>query len=552
MSFFNRYVANLKSINKEIQAVTDRFVSDPEGTRENLEELIRVGRAAYIAGRTLKFKRIPHRPTSFEQGMEWIKDAADYLTALEKFVRKDVIPVVDQVLLLASGNRDIITALNEVEDNATDPSTLTMVERARGYVMSIQELGLDREEFEDLKILNEPYEAVSNMNMASIESVLSEGVRSLEVLGPYNKLAPNGKSYVMSQTPWILYHNSEGWRNESVVQSTPTGDVGAGALAHTATSYRNACRFVEEDTTGYLAVPPKSSNYKWFAVASVYTRLFNDKGTGVQGDLAASGKDLVSVRAWTGLTPGGATISAALEAIRINSGLTVDGDEIIESSVEIAVEIKPTATVGTSEYVHYDVVFGNVDTAGVVGLTLQAFEVNNVRLIGYPKEREVDFSDITYRNADGVFAIKKDDRFIDYFGKIADEPTDDPNYSVEALYRERLGNGATILGQMIQVLKIYSETYHKSGDRVDDKYNRLGCTNGITDMLAVQRWLERTSAPFGETLPASTTDKDEITLLFSTLLQDLKYLRDHARLDKNVLKTVSSAMSFTTSSNVSF
>jgi hypothetical protein len=315
------------------------------------------------------------------------------------------------------------------------------------------------------------------------------------------------------------------------------------------------------DTTGYNSMPAKPDLYDWKVVMTIRAGMFNDNGTGTQGDIIAAGTMgtdagwRVWFRAASAETVGG-TITASSEVeVRNLDALSAAGDETVYVMAELACPVKPLSTdASSSEYIHVDWAAGGVTTDGVAGLSLPIanFDISNVRLIGYPKERLANYTDVTYRDATGVHAISKDDEFIDYFGKLAIQYNDDPNFSVDALFRDKIGNSGHVLGAMVETLKSYSALKHKGSDTIDQKYIDLNVAGGISDLIGVRKYLDRTVAPFGEALASFVSDKDDITYLFATLHEDLLILAEGLEHDKDLAKQAVKMMPFSTSANVHF
>jgi hypothetical protein len=559
MSFLERYTRHLEKIRDRLDEKSSELAIDVEGAANKLEGVYQAGRDAYVAGRLLVPKGIPRRPTTWDDGMEFIKDASGYFQKVLNFIRTKVNPVINSVLLLASGNRDIDTALDEVQSKNNDPTTLLLVDRAREIVDLIRRSGYEAEAIQQVDEFNDPHDLITDINAKSIQSQLDRVIEAVENIAPYNKIAPLGSVYSDSLVPWIMDLTAEEISMNVYEQSIPTYDTGLVPPSHAGgAAYWTAFSLSDDSAAGLVNFPPKESAYKWTLVATVSAHVINDNGTGVQGDVLAAGTDFASFYAWTSATLGGAPITSNTAVMRNATALTVDGDEQFNLQAELAVELTSSAVANVSNIVHFDLAFGGVTTEGVAGLaytastTIPTFTVSNVRLVGYPKTTKVDYSLITYRDENGVFSINKDDSFITYFGKLALETQEDPNYSVHSIMIRRLAGRSHQVGQAVSVLKRYSELYHTLGDRIDDKYNRLGCVNGIDDMVGIITYLDRTLPPFGNSLAQSVTEPDDITYLFATFIVDLKMVREYMLSDKNIQKVLAQYIPFSTSSNVHF
>jgi hypothetical protein len=539
MSILEKYNRQRKNISDRLQQKVIDLASDQDGAVDKLDSVYQTIRDAYVSGRFLVPKGLPSRPTTWEDGLEALKDAISYFAKVSNFLRTKFNPVINAVLSLASGNRDIDTALDEVQAHNSDPSTLLMVDNARELINMIRGAHFDLESVMEADTLNDPKDLTTSLNANAIKAQLDRAIEAVENIAPYNKIAPNGEIYSDSQTPWVIDLTAEEVQVTSYASATPTGDTALVVPSHAGgSSYYTALSLSDVSAAGYTVFPPKSAAYKWSLVATARALLFNDNGTGAQGDVLAAGNPFASFYAWTAATVAGAAITENTATINNGTALSTTGDETVQVEAELAVELGSSSVTNVSNIVHYDFAFGGVTTAGAAGMALVAnsLSFSNVRLIGYPISARMDYSIVTYRDENGVFSINKDDTFIDYFGKLALAPQDDPNFSVPAIMARRLSGKSHQVGAVISVLKKYSEMQHKAGDRIGDKYNRLGCVNGIDDMIGVITYLDRTLPPFGNSLAASITDAEEITFLFSTLITDMKLVRDNYLSDKTFKK----------------
>jgi hypothetical protein len=509
-----------------------------------------------MLGNGIKESKLPKRPGSFESLMEALGATGTYYKALRKEVREKWLPPLNHIKLLATGNRDDESAIDEVEGWAEDSATLGKLDKAREFVSALKVMGMGRDEFDVIydSLMHE--ELVSNFNAEAMASQMRAGRESLQRVGPYAKIAPNGTAYSMTDQPWILDMDQENIVQYVKTNGTPTGNKGVATTPGWGATARALEVYLKDvDTTGYNTFPAKPSLYDWKAVMTVRAKFFNDNGTGTQGDVAAADLPWSAwFRAWTAETIGGTSTGSSEVEVRVNDALTAAGDELVDVSAELSCPVSPLSTDATqSEYIHIDWAVGAVTTSGVAGLGFGGsgdFHVSNVRLIGYPKERAASYADITYRDVDGVHAIKKDDEFIDHFGKLVIQSNDDPNYSVDAIYRDRVGASGHILGGMIETLKSYSALKHKGTDTLDQKYINLNVPGGISDLVGVRHYLDRTKPPFGDSLTTAVTDKDDMTFLFATLNEDLIILEEGMKHDKDLAKQSVKIMPFSTSSNV--
>jgi hypothetical protein len=427
-------------------------------------------------------------------------------------------------------------------------------------VAMIKNTGLAHGVFEKVEDMKKPNEAITELNLSAIKAMCKIGYENFLAVGPWNKIAPNGVAYVQKAKRWDIDLVKENVKTSFAQRSAITGDQGVGAISSAvfvSSLNHTGIQMEELDTVGYQEFPPKQDNMSWFLHFTLAFHLFNDNGGGVAGDVRATNvtDPLAMIRVFTADTIRGAPKDNWYFPLYYAEALTNNGNEDIYFSVDVDVPIfNVTGSTKITEWVHLDYAFGGVDTAGASGLTASAGDLNvsNLGLRGYVKESEVSYQNITYRDESGMRAINKDDTFVDYFGKLVDEDDqEDPNFSVEALYRERIGSAGIVLSQMISALRAYSTLHHKTGDHIDEKYKRLGVSTGVADLVGVSNYLDKTKAPFGVDLVTSVTDKDAIALLFSTLEQDLEIMCQYIEVDKNLLKSVVNAMSFTTSSNVS-
>jgi hypothetical protein len=382
---------------------------------------------------------------------------------------------------------------------------------------------------------------------------LKEALAFAMLMAPGAKIAPNDSAYVDSNVPWFLDMAADNVGIKSAKLGTITGDLGVAALSHGTGKYSVAFQMSDLDTTGYTTFPPKDSVYKWKVVVTYHTRVFNDNGTGAQGDVSAADRDFASVKIWTAETLGGTEVLSNVQVTSLGSALTTTGDEYITVAGEIGVEINSSAASSSAaQWVHVDWCFGNVTTAGAVGCTAANFDVSNVRVIGVPDVNEVDYAQITYRDSEGIKAIKRSDTYMDYLGKLTINPNDDPNFSVPAMFMRRFGSQSQLIGQMVSAIKNYSNLYHDAGNRIDDKYNRLGCTSGIEDMVGTLHLFDSSHAPFGDTLSTSVTDVEDQTYLFATFVMDLKLFLDNVERDDRIANIVNKYLAFSSSSNVHY
>jgi hypothetical protein len=262
-----------------------------------------------------------------------------------------------------------------------------------------------------------------------------------------------------------------------------------------------------------------------------------------------TGAGTIRFRTWVSEdhTEAGGDAADTLYVDVLTDNVSIATDDMIISAEVPAVLRSTTVPGSASRYIHVDYdLFG---FGGAVGTA--ALDILNVKIIGYPIEREATYTDVTYRDSTGIRSIAKDDQFIDYYGKLTINANDDPNFSVEALYRDRVGASGQLFGSLIQALKMYSDKYHEGTDSIDNKYIEKDVVNGITDMIGIRRYLDSTTAPFGQTLATFVSNKDDITFLFATLNEDMRILEEGILHDAAIAKIIASNMSFSTSTNVS-
>jgi hypothetical protein len=361
----------------------------------------------------------------------------------------------------------------------------------------------------------------------------------------------------MTDQPWHLDLVSHEIRiNEDMIKTAPTfNKTIASSPTFVAGEYYRAFALEDLSTTGYVIMPPKYDVYDWRAYVTVRLTLFNDNGTGTQGDVAAAGAAKLKFRAWSALTLGGTATNSLETEVKIEDALTAAGDETLTVSAEVSCPLLPqTTAAASSQYIHIDLSAFDLDTSGVAGLGLASgtvMDALNVRVVGYPKERSAAYSLITYRDETGIHTINKDDTFVKYFGQLVINSNDDPNFSIDAIYRDRVGSSGVYLGNLIQVLKRYSAKNHFTTDTLDQKYINLGCVNGVTDLIGIRHYLDRTASPFGETLGTPVSNPDDISFLLATLLEDTRIAVEGLDHDHLLAKAIISDMSFSTSTQTS-
>jgi hypothetical protein len=510
-------------------------------------------RSMYAAGGVLVSKKLPPAPTSFEEGLEMARDAFRYSGTVDNYIRTKVKPVINGTLMLASGNREFDSAAEEVLANNDDSDVQAMVEKAQFFADKIRSISLDAELAEAWESVDDPHDLVTEFNALAVDEALANALSAARLSAPGMRISPNDKVYIDTSVPWIIDMSAANVGIKVAKDGTVTGDLGTAVLSHTAGRYSTAFQMSDLDTDGYIEFPPKNTNYKWVLSATAHLVLFNDNGTGAQGDVSAAARDLASIRMWTAETLGGTAVRSNALVSTAGDALTNSGDEVYQVAHEISVEIEPSsASSVAAQWVHVDYSFGNVTTAGVAGLSVTSFSVSNVRLTGYLDGKEVDYSDITYRDASAIRAIGRSDSYFDYLGKLVMNPQDDPNLSVPALYAKRFSDHSTLIGGLVSAMKNYSATYHPVGSRIDDKYIRLGCVNGIEDMVGTVSLFSRTAAPYGETLSTSVTDRDEMSLLMATFVHDIRIFAENVHTDARIQKIVAKYLSYTTSANVHY
>jgi hypothetical protein len=470
--------------------------------------------------------------------------------------------------MLSSGARKSdLERLNEAETHASGSGLLTSFETTRNFVTALSAVygSMDEDTFDEAEGGGEANGSkfVTEMNRKAILMNINSAIATLHNLAPDSLIAPNDYAYSMTDQPWHMLPHEHDISINLAASNTPTlKDNGTGLLAaraYTAGSYYQAIQLYDDSVAtsanAYNTVPPKSDVYDWYVKVSVALSLFNDNGTGTQGDVAAANTAYLAVRAWSAETLGGTQVGDNVEMIHTLGALTAAGDETHDVSLMLDVPIAALAAdVTKSKWLHVDFAIGGVTTAGVAGLALtagSAVEFQCVGLVGYPKERQVAYSNITYRDSAGTLrSINKSDKFIDLYGKLTINHNDDPNFSVDALYRDRVGASGHLVGAMISLLKEYGSKYQDSTNTIDQKYIRLQANNGITDLIGVRHFLNKDKSPFGESSSNPVTGNDNIAELIATLINDFEYFRDMFDMDANFAAQAVKTMSFLTSSNV--
>jgi hypothetical protein len=555
MAFLNRYKDTLNTLKSGLLQRINLFAQDPQGYVDNASELYRLARSAYRAGSVIYNKPLPARPTSYSTGIQFAKDTLSYMSAVQEVTRTKVEPAINSMLLLASGNRDFDSAAIEVGKAFDDATTLAIVDEAVGWADKIrsifddEELTISMASFTDAAVT-----LVTNLNRDAIVAQLESALEAVRVSAPGSKIAPNGKVYIDAAIPWILTTSSQNIGGVAGTVGTPTGDLGTAALSHTAAKWVSAFQFNDNDASGYHACPPADGAYDWNAVVSFFAVLTNANGGAVGGDVLTVNNDFFSIRVWTAETLGGTAIKEAFYVIKNGAALTAAGAEVFNVSADVGVEVSPSAADSSySQWVHVDYAFGNVVTAGANGLAATSVHTSNVRLIGVLDEKEVDYTEVTYRdNTNVVRTIGKSDSFSDYLGMLTMNPYDDPNLSVPALYARRFGSKSTLLGAVVSAISDYSSRYHAVGSRIDDKYNKLGCTNGMKDMIGTDSLFDYTAPPYGSATAVPISDMDDQAYLQATFTQDIKLFLTAMRDDARMQSIAAKYLSYTSSSNVHY
>jgi hypothetical protein len=561
MSIVRKFLTHLGNVGRGLIGGSRLFVVDGQGSVERLTQLYANVRDVYAAGRTFLPKSPPSRPNTIQDALEQAKDAAVYLNSLNKYLREQVFPVINRVKLLATGNREDYSAVDEVEAKSVDVATINSCQKARDMLDKISALGFRRDEMEVIESVGDVPELVTKLNTEALKRMVARGLESLYAVAPAVKIAPNGKAFSMTDQVWFLDPVS----HEIVLRTNtnhtyPTFNDGGLASSPTfvAGEYYTAIHLENTAPTGYVTMPPKAGEYEWNAVAAVHVSLFNDNGTGAQGDVSAAGTMELYIKAWTADTLGGTEVDSKVTKVIIEDALTAAGDEVFEVYAQVAMPLTARTTPSSkSRFMHIDIAVCNIDSPSAVsstGMKLVAnsvVEVSNLRLIGRPKVLEVDYTSITYRDATGINTIKKDDTFLTFFGNLIIDEHDDPNFSVAALYRDRIGASGLVLGSMIQTLIQYSDKNHSGSDTLNQKYINLKATGGIADMIGVRQYLSQDKSPFGSATGDPVTNPDDITFLFSTLVEDMRELSEMLMYDTKLAKQLVSNLSFSTSQNVS-
>jgi hypothetical protein len=555
MAFLNRYKDTLNTLKSGLLQRINLFAQDPQGYVDNAQELYRLARSAYRAGSVIYNKPLPARPTSYNTGIQFAKDTLSYMSAVQEVTRTKVEPAINSMLMLASGNRDFDSAALEVGKAFDDATTLAIVDEAVSWADKIrsifddEELTISMASFTDAAV-----SLVTNINRDAIVAQLDAALEAVRVSAPGSKIAPGGKVYIDAAIPWVLTTSSQNIGGVAGTVGTPTGDLGTGALAHTAAKWISAFQFKDRDSSGYHACPPANGAYDWNAVITFFAVLTNANGGATGGDVLTATNDFFSIRVWTAETLGGTAIKEAFYVIKNGAALTAAGAEVFNISADVGVEVEPSAADSSySQWVHVDYAFGNVVTAGANGLAATSVHASNVRLIGVLDEKEVDYTEVTYRdNTNVVRSIGKSDSYADYLGLLTMNPYDDPNLSVPALFAKRFGSKSTLLGAVVSALIDYSSKYHAVGSRIDDKYNKLGCTNGIKDMIGTDSLFDYTAPPYGSATAVPISDNDDQAYLQATFTQDIKLFLEAMRDDARMQSIAAKYLSYTSSSNVHY
>jgi hypothetical protein len=550
-----RYVAALKDAKQRFQKTALHVGSNPNEIVRYATELYDAALEIYALGVQFQNTTRPQLRTTVEGITDLITSTTTYYTTLKEHLNTKVFPPINQIKLLARGNRDDFTAIEEVRTSFTDSATQAVVDKAEEYLMMMAALGLDQSRVRKLYEVDNNKKTVTAFNQEAMGRNINTALDSLRSVAPASKIAPNGYIFSMTDQRWVLNMESENYNLATKRGGTATGDLGAvTSVTWGATSRVLWIQLLELDTTGYTSMPPKSDLYEWKLEMTAHAALLNDKGTGAQGAVVAADKPwYFAVRGWTADSVDGATISEVVNTVQVNDALTSTGDATTVLYAQLALPVEPLSSDATkSRYIHVDWAAWGVDTANTSagGQHFAAgkdFTISNVRLVGYPKERLAPYTEITYRDSNGrLTAIGKDATFVSLFGKLTISPYDDPNFSVEAVYRDRLTSGGHMVGAMIEALQLYSADYHKGSDTIDAKYIAMGVPGGIRSLHGVREFLNKDRAPFN-----TVTDYDKIALIFATLVEDVKILAEGFENDSQVQTKLMQLIPYTTSSNVS-
>jgi hypothetical protein len=491
-------------------------------------------------------------PVTQTGALKLITDAAVYLHDLENVLSTKIFPLFNRVLTLASGNRSFDSAMSEVTSKYEDAETQQLVYEARLYYSQIVEL-LDSEAYRQVNSVEDNSRFVSEINREAVTAQLAAAVDVATAMSPSGQIAPGGYAYDVSTGSWILDLAEQNISSHVYAQGTPTGDTDAAALTHAGGgTYYKAFYLSDDDTSGNITLPAKADSYDWRCVISVSGTLTNANGGASAGDIAAAETTILSVFAFTSATLGGSTSKSTTRTVKAATALTNSGAQVYDWSVELPIELEAGSVDGNSSVIHIDYAFGNVTTAGGSGLTMSNLKFDRIRMIGYLKTASHPYANITYNDGSKIRSITKAQRFVDLFGACDFSSRNDPNLSVEALWNHRIGSKMHILGAVVQMLKAWSARYHASGSTIDDKYQRLGCTGGITDLLGGVSLLDRTVAPFGNTLTGTITDPDDIAYIMVTFLTDIKMIAENVNRDDTLAAYATKYLSFTNSANVHY
>jgi hypothetical protein len=475
--------------------------------------------------------------SSVDSASSALGDALNQMKSVESYMRKTLVPKVSRMIVLGAGNREDGKALDWVKSKFSGNDLGEAIADAKVLIDKLDQIyaALEVQDSDEAEFSKE---LVSIINKKAISHRLTEAFTSLLRVAPGMLIAPQNKVYASERLPWIPIPHQDGWEVARYAEALDAGNVAATNVVTTATfawdtsnkDHFEVIYLKNDGSSGYTEMPPKSSLYNWVARCEIKAALTPDSNFATSAATTLQPK----VRGWVADSVGGTLISQVEKDVNWTFTTTPAGVDVvyIHATIDVPFSVLSSGASSTSQAIHLD---WGLHQVGGVGWTLsaQTYDVD-VTFLGYPKNVAADASMITYKDSDGLIrAIDQGDTFMKYLGMLSDHEGEDPYYSVRALWLKKVAT--TEISAIVAALQAWSAKVHPSGATLDDKYNKLGCTSGMDDLLEPARMLDVDNAPFGKNLAARVSADSSKELIFATLITDIEIAMQTFDFDDSLL-----------------
>jgi hypothetical protein len=461
-------------------------------------------------------------PSTSRSVMDFVKSAASSYRELKETFSSKVLPPIDKVLAVTVSKQPE-EAINEF---ATKPAYATIagaaaVSQARQTMLTVSKI-VDTIEESDLKIIDSRLKSEYYSALASDADAFSykaeHAIETLMKVSP-NSFIAHGGSVRMHQKleKWDLQLSDYGWRDMSKnrlfptrMGTTPVTESYAhvypvpGATTVVIGSpedaplgmFRNFLPLYL-DNAGHSTFPPKKGCYDYSLI--VHMRI---NTTAPFGETA-----------FLNVAVGKTVTEAPLE---INYTKTYKWPfrahfhDPTEGAFTFAVPYYGDWTSSMEMW---------ISSTDVFPLTMTA-TFNVLGVVGEPKGHSCEQGAIDYRlvNEDGRRFIQGGDRWSSLLGKVKREYSDDPNFSLRALWHSRLAADSGLIEELVDAALQYSGSVWGTtigAPSVNDKYAEHGVT--LASMSNIHSWLYSDGVFAGKS-------QSEIDTLLNFFVDDLKFI----------------------------